>query len=344
MPESAFQNILILQTAFLGDVVLTTPLFRALKRAFPQARLTLLTTPEARPLVEEDPHLDAILTYDKKGKEPMRRVIGKIRAGRFDALVSAHRSYRSSLLALFSGIPVRVGYAQSGFSWAYNRRVDRRMEFHEVDRILALLPELGVEPEPGDRVLNAGFTDKEAAQVAEVLREAGVEEGERLIGLCPGSVWATKRWMPEGFAAVGRHFLEKGYRPVIVGGPDDRAVAEEVARLVGPQAVNTAGRTPLKVLAAWVDRFDVFVSNDSAPLHVAAARGTPTVAVFGATVRSLGFYPFHARSRVVEVDLPCRPCGLHGGKSCPEGHFRCMGDIRPEAVIAACEELLGPQG
>lgn len=341
MTIQAPSNLLVLQTAFLGDVVLTTPLFRALRRAYPQARLTLLTTPAARPLVEEDPHLDAIFTYDKKAREPLSAVIRKVRAGRFDALVSPHRSHRSALIALASGIPFRVGYAESGFPFAYHRRVRRDMRLHEVDRILALLRGLGVEPEASDRVLCAGYTPRETAQVEEILRGAGVEPGVKLAGLCPGSVWATKRWLPEGFANVGKKLAERGYRPVIVGGPDDRAVADEVAALIGPAAVNAAGRTPLKALAAWLDSFSIFISNDSAPLHVAAARDVPTVAVFGATTRSLGFTPFHARSRVVEASLPCRPCGLHGGKSCPEGHFDCMRGVTPEAVLAACDELLG---
>jgi heptosyltransferase-2 len=344
MPDASYSNILVFQTAFLGDVVLTTPLFRALKRLYPLARLTLLTTPQARPLVEEDPHLDAILTYDKKGGERMREVIGKIRARGFDVLISPHRSHRTALIALFSGIPVRVGYAESGFAFAYNRHVRRPMDLHEVDRVLALVRGLGAEPDAADRVLFTGYTELEKNAVDAVLSEAGVSAGEKIAGLCPGSVWATKRWTPEGFAYVGRALTARGFRVVCIGGPEERDTAAAVAHRIGPRAVNAAGRTPLKALAAWMDRFSVFVTNDSAPLHVAAARNVPTVAVFGATTRNLGFSPFHEKSRVVEADLPCRPCGPHGGRSCPEGHFRCMRDIDPQRVVDACLDLLATQG
>ncbi len=335
------KRLLVIQTAFLGDVVLTTPLFRALRRLHPGAHLAALVTPQAAPLVEEDPHLDAILTYDKKGGESWAAAARKIRTGHFDAVLAPHRSHRTSLLALASGARARVGFRDAGFSWAYRRKVTRPMARHEVDRNLELLRGLGASPTAEDRVLHVGYTEGEDRAVAAVLGEAGVSPGQALAGLSPGSVWATKRWNAEGFAAVGRALQGRGWRVALLGGPDDRDVAARVADGIGPGVVNAVGRTPLKALAAWMDRLRLLVTNDSSPLHVAAARDTPTVAVFGATTQDLGFAPFHRRSRVVEADVPCRPCGLHGGDRCPQGHFRCMGEISPEAVLRACDELLG---
>jgi len=337
--DGAAPRVLVIQTAFLGDVVLTTPLFRGLKRLAPGGYLTALVTPEAAPLVEEDPHLDAVLTYGKKGGERFGSALGKIRAPGFDWIVAPHRSHRTSLLALLSGVPRRVGFADAGFSWVYGTRVHRPLALHEVDRNLELLRGVGGQPEPSDRVLYAGYTPREAEMVDAALRRRGIGQGEVLAGLCPGSIWATKRWPPEGFAEVGRRLAGRGYRVVLLGGPGDREVAAQVEQGIGRAAFSAAGETPLKALAAWMDRLKILVTNDSAPLHVAAARGTPTVALFGATTRSLGFGPFHEASRVVEVDLACRPCGLHGGDRCPEGHFRCMRDLDPGKVFQACLEL-----
>lgn len=332
-------RILVIQTAFLGDVVLTTPLFRALRRLYPAARLEALVTPGAAPLLEEDPSLDSVVSYAKRSEDGFVKILQKIKARHFDLLLAPHRSYRTALLSVLSGVPLRVGFADAGFSWSYHRRVPRPLALHEVDRNLELVRGLGACPEPQDRVLHVGYTEAEAAMVADVLARAGVEARAPVAGLCPGSVWATKRWLPEGFAAVGRGLRERGYRVVVLGGPGDREVAEEVCAGIGPEAVQAAGTTPLKALAAWMDRLELLVTNDSSPVHVAAARGTPTVAVFGATTRALGFAPFHGASRVVEADLDCRPCGLHGGKSCPRGHFRCMREVSPEAVLRACDEL-----
>ncbi|MDW7711243.1 MAG: glycosyltransferase family 9 protein [Deferrisomatales bacterium] len=333
------RRILVVQTAFLGDVVLTTPLFRALRRIYPGARLEALVTPEAAPLLEEDPYLDEVLPYAKKSGEGFVAGLQKIKARHFDLLLAPHRSHRTALLSLLSRVPLRVGFADAGFARCYHRRVPRPLKLHEVDRNLELLRGVGAGPVAEDRVLHVGYTPAEAARVDAVLSGAGVGPCERLAGLCPGSVWATKRWTPEGFAAVGRGLRERGYRVVILGGPGDREAAEAVCAGIGPGAVQAVGTTPLKALAAWMDRLELLVTNDSSPVHVAAARGTPTVAVFGPTTRALGFTPFHTASRVVEVDLECRPCGLHGGKACPRGHFRCMGDVAPEALLKACDEL-----
>jgi len=333
-------GILVIQTAFLGDVVLTTPLFAAIKRRWPDKPLTVLTTPRAAPLIAEDPSLDAVLTYDKKGKDSLISMARKLRSGGYEMLISAHRSHRTSFLSLLSGIPIRAGFEEAAFSFAYNRKIKRPMEMHEVDRNLALLRAVGAEPDAKDRNLNLAYGKSEADEVAEYLLASGVQKGEEIIGLCPGSIWPTKRWLKEGFAEVGKKLAAKGYRIVVLGGPDDAEIAEFITAQIGPAAVNAAGRTSLKALAAWMDRIKLLITNDSAPLHVAAARNTPCAAIFGATTTSLGFGPFHENSRVVEIDLDCRPCGLHGGKVCPKGHFKCMRDITPEAVLKAAEELL----
>lgn len=337
---NSFKNILIAQTAFLGDLVLTTPFFAAVAKLYPRARLTLLTTPLAAPLVEEDPNLDEIILYDKKNGESLLSVVRKVRAKDFDLYLAPHRSHRTSLIGFLSEIPVRVGYREAGFPCLYTRKVRRPMELHEVDRILALLEALDPGGDRGDKALHVGFTPREEEEVGKILSEAGVSTQRPLAGICPGSVWATKRWTPEGFAKVGRELEKRGFSVVLVGGPDDAPTAARVNELLGGTALNAAGRTSLKALAAWMARFDLFVTNDSAPLHVAAARNVPSVAVFGPTVKAHGFFPYHKKSRVVEIDISCRPCGSHGHDRCPKTHFKCMREVSPEAVLKAVDELL----
>jgi heptosyltransferase-2 len=235
-----------------------------------------------------------------------------------------------------------VGFSDASFPWAFNHRVGRPLGLHEVDRNLSLLRGLGEEPLGEDRVLHVGYTAREEEAVLAALGRARISPGERVAALCPGSVWPTKRWTAEGFASVAQGLAARGIRTVLLGGPGDAETAARVEQLaaLGEKLANAVGQTPLKALAAWMDRVCVLVTNDSAPLHVAAARGTPTVAVFGATAPSLGFGPFHAMSRVVEAPLECRPCGLHGATSCPKRHFRCMAEVSPEAVLSAVDELL----
>src|SRR5262249_58906489 len=132
-----------------------------------------------------------------------------------------------------------------------------------------------------------------------------------------GSVWATKRWHPDGFAGVVRAMRDEGARVVVLGAPGEQAIAEDVVRRAGGGATVLAGRTDLATLVAVIDRLALLVANDSAPMHLACARDRPVVAVFCATTPALGYGPWGPRARVVEVDLDCRPCARHGGPRCP---------------------------
>src|SRR5262249_39373757 len=161
-----------------------------------------------------------------------------------------------------------------------------------------------------------------------------------LVGLAPGSVWATKRWTAEGFADVLRALRAEGTRAVVLGAPAERPLAEEAGRLAGGGATVLAGPTCRAALVAVIDRLAGLVANDSAPMHVACARGVPVVAVFCATTPSLGYGPWGERTRVVEVDLACRPCARHGGPRCPRGTDDCQRLVRPESVPAAARALL----
>src|SRR5439155_839533 len=156
-----------------------------------------------------------------------------------------------------------------------------------------------------------------------------------------GSAWATKRWAPEGFAAVIGALAGEGARCVVLGAPDEAALAQEINRLAGGRATVLAGRTDLATLVAVVDRLALLVANDSAPMHIACARGVPVVAVFCATTPALGYGPWGPRAAVVEADLACRPCARHGGRRCPRGTEDCMQLVAPAAVLAAARAAPG---
>jgi heptosyltransferase-2 len=173
--------------------------------------------------------------------------------------------------------------------------------------------------------------------VDDLLRRDGVAAGERMIALAPGSVWATKRW--PYYTELARALSADG-RIVIVGGAEDSSLALEIRSAV-PDAVDATGALPLLASAELIGRCSVIVTNDSAPLHLASAMGTPTVAIFGPTVPDFGFGPL-APSRVVvgHETLTCRPCHRHGPRRCPLTHFRCMRELTPELVAERARTLL----
>ncbi|MBI5202945.1 MAG: hypothetical protein HY925_15245 [Elusimicrobia bacterium] len=337
------KNILVLQTAFLGDATLTVPLARAIKAAFPKARLTIVTRPDCAELFRGSPWVDETWTDDKKAFGSIFGLVRKLKKGRFDLALVPHRSFRSALAVRLSGVPERVGFSSSAGGRFFTRAIPFTWGMHDLERNLSLLlplaPGLGSEgagepvylqPDPAAR-----------SSISARLAAEGVLEGSRLIGLHPGSVWATKRWPWERFAELARRLArEERARIVLVGGPGDKALCAKVAEASGEKVLNWAGQTSLAELIALMPRLALFATNDSGPMHIATASGVPTLAFFGPTTRELGFFPYGPDHRVLEKDLDCRPCGLHGGRSCPHGHFLCMKLISTEEAFAGAREML----
>lgn len=340
------ERVLVVQTAFLGDVVLTTPLFRAIKTLRPSPRVTVVTTPAGRALLGGHPFLDEIVVHDKRGADRgPRGVLAAVRAARAarpDAAVAAQRSARTGILVRASGAPLRVGFAGAAGRWAYTERIAWRAEDHAVRRYLALGAPLGVDPPAADPAPVLGVGEEARARVASLLSEHGIGAAEPVLAVAPGSVWGTKRWTPEGFAAVLGWAEREGLRPVLAGSPEEAPLCAEIASQAGGAPPVLAGRIGLADLPALLARARALVVNDSGPGHVASAVGTPVVAVFGPTVPAFGYTPWGERNAIVEqTGLACRPCDSHGPRVCPLGHHRCMREIPADRVIAALAGVLG---
>ncbi len=334
------RRLLVVQTSFLGDVVLTTPLVSALRHRLRPGHLAVLVRPEAAPLLEGHPDVDEVLVDDKYGRDRglwgLARTARRLRRASFDVAVSPHRSLRTALALAMAGVPRRVGFRSAHGAWLYHVRVGRDPERHDIERNLALLAPFGGPPVGRPRLF-LPVSPAAQARAAELL-PAGAGP---LVGIAPGSVWRTKRWAPSGFAAVAAALAADGARVVIVGSVADRPVCEEVARASGCRAAMLAGQTDLATLVAVIDRCAVLVCNDSAPMHIAGARNIPAVAIFCATTPALGYGPWQAASTVLQADLACRPCGRHGGQRCPRGTEDCMRLVPADRVLAAVRNLLG---
>lgn len=336
-----YGRVLVVQTAFLGDLVLTQPLVEELARALAPAPVDLLVRAPFAPIARGFRGVAEVLPFDKRGAD--RGVSGflrqraALRARGYAVSVTPHRSFRTGLLLRAAGIPRRVGFAGSpGAAFLTDRVATPPGAYPE--RLRGLLLAVGAGPGPDDPALDVDPAVADA--LAAKLRAAGVGDDASVVALNPGSVWATKRWLPEGFAEVCRALSARGFTPVLVGGRDDAPVTAEVARLAGAGTVDFAAKTSLPELAALARRARVFVSNDSGPMHIAAAVGTPVVAIFGPTTPALGFAPRIRASEIVERALECRPCHKHGPKVCPLGHFRCMREIGAGEVLSAAERLV----
>ncbi len=337
----SFKRIGIWQTAFLGDAVLTLPLLQNLARAFPRAEMTYFVRKGLGPLFEPTPGLQ-VQEMDKYGRDSgplgLGRFLTSIRTQGFDLWISPHASFRSAVISALSGIPTRIGYDSPGFNRAAYTHTCSRLfaQLEEIERVLQLLSPISVpvrETWPG---LYLHPRAREKAGEFWAKHTAGP-----VLGVHPGTTWATKKWPGTYFAGVIDMIHDNlGIQVMLFAGPGEEQAAREIKNLVRRPdlLLDLSGRLDLPGLAAFLHRLDCYLCNDSGPMHLAWTQKTPVVALFGPTTRSLGFFPRGEHSTVLETDLDCRPCGLHGGRSCSRGHHRCMLDITPQRGF---EELKG---
>lgn len=333
---------LIIQTSFLGDTVLTTPLIAELARRGP---VDVVTTPASASLLSNHPGIRAVVPYDKRksdsGVRGFLRLAGRLRGFGYEAAYLAQGSMRSAALALASGVTRRVGFATHAGRLLYTEKVEYREDLHHAARLLLLAkPNATITAAEIRPRLYPGIPERGAVDRFLALHDA-LDDGRPLVALAPASVWATKRW--PYYSELARELARsaRSARVVILGSLEDAPLAAEVCAAAGPTALNAAGVLTLLGSAELIRRCHVLVTNDSAPQHLASAVDTPTLTIFGPTVPSFGFGPLAQRSTTMGIDtLACRPCDRHGPRRCPLGHWRCMRDLSPRDVSARVLDVL----
>ncbi len=346
-------TICVWNTAFLGDAVLTLPLIQTLREAYPASALHFWVRRGFAPLFAAHPAIDAVFEYDKRGGQAGG--LSTLRLGRrlgregYSLWVSAHSSPRSALLARWSSAKIRIGYKQPRLNaWFYTHTVDRRFaELEEIERLEQLLLPLGlgVPAQKWPRIVLPQEVRDKAEELFQGLRGSA---DAPVLGVHPGSIWGTKRWLPEYFADVAARAVAEGAKVMLFAGPGEESVARQVRSLMEQSlpagamdaVLDLSGALSLVELAACLGRLSCYLTNDSGPMHLAWPQGTPVAAVFGPTVRRLGFFPRGEHASVLEISLDCRPCGLHGPQECPLGHHNCMRLLTPDLVWPVVLEKL----
>jgi heptosyltransferase-2 len=332
------ESILIVQTAFIGDAILTLPLVQVVKRLFPAAPVDVVVAPRTKDLFANHPDIHQVVAYDKRGVD--RGLGGLLRmkrrlAGRnYSVALVPHRSLRSALLVCLLRIPHRIGFDMSAGKFLLSQSVKYRRELHEIERNLTLLRAMGIAY--SQRELPSLYPSAQDRQrVDKLLFESEVGRPDNLVAIAPGTIWNTKRWLKERYASLAVRLDDEGFEVVLIGGREDAALCDEIQKLSGSSRVyKTAGKLTLLQSAELIRRCKVLITNDSAPMHIGVAMETPVVAIFGATVPAFGFGPVGRFDAVVETrGLKCRPCSIHGGNKCPIKTFDCMNDITYERVF-----------
>lgn len=334
-------KILIVRTDRIGDVVLSLPMIAALRRCFPEARISFLAQGYTSKLLHGQPGLDDVLLYAQNGAvKRFAQILKELRAAAFDAVVVAHPTFRLALLVFMSGIPVRVGTGYRWYSFLFNRRVyehRKTAERHEAEYNLSLLRAIGCEvagsPQP---MLHIG--SEAGIRVDEICARHGLLNETHFIVLHPGSGGSARDWPPERFGELAAGLLAAGHRVVVTGGRGEEALVQKVTAIAGGNAVPLVGVFSLDELALFLQRARLFVSNSTGPLHIAAALGIPVIA-FYPPIRACGsrrWGPIAARKIIFEPRAA--DCPRCKGSKCQGDD--CMRLISVEEVRRAALQLL----
>jgi len=328
----------------IGDVVLSTPVIKAVRDAYPESHIAMMVRPPSRDIVEANPYLDEVIVYDRSGGEKSLagniRFVKRLKDERFDLAVILHPTQRTHLIAACAGIPVRVGYDKK-YGFLLTKRIPHAKQFglkHEIDYTLDILRYIGIEP--ADRTLCMPISGSSERRIKGLFNASGIKDIDTVFAINPGASCPSKRWKAENFAKVAGSLIDKhGAKIVIVSGWDDRAFGNRVASLLGNRCLDLSGKTSVADLASVLKRARLFISNDSGPVHIACAVGTPVVAIFGRSDRGLSperWGPSGPRDIVVHKDVGCGVCLAH---NCTTG-FKCLEAVTVEDVCQAAERIL----
>ncbi|MBI5556542.1 MAG: lipopolysaccharide heptosyltransferase I [Deltaproteobacteria bacterium] len=346
-------HILIVKTSAIGDVIHTLPALHALRRHYPQAHISWLIEEAAADIVAGHPALDRVLISGRKrwaqalrrGPERLRAwkellgFVRELRKTRYDLLIDFQGLLKSGIFVGLSRAERKVGFgrgmahAECSYIFLNEKIPPVDMNIHAVKRELMLLEAIGI---PCDEVVfDIPIAPEHFQRIGALLRARGIADPSRVVPINPQATWPTKLWNNKKFAQVGDWLCRRGFGVVFTGGKDDRKAVDEIIAHMQYPAVNLAGDTTLKTLAALYSKAPMVISTDTGPMHIGAAVGTPVVAIFGSTA-PWRTGPYGEKHQVVRLDLSCGPCLK---KQCDSR--RCMVELSPELVINAASRVLG---
>ena len=326
------KKILVIQTAFIGDVVLATALIEKLHSHYPDAAIDFLVRKGNEGLLTGHPYLRDVLVWNKKENKwgHLYDMLKQIRNKHYDTVINVQRFAATGLLTAFSGAKLKIGFDKNPLSFLFTKSIKHVIStadkpLHEVDR---------------NQLLIASFTDDQAAKPRLYPSQSDFDAVSHLkrqpyIVVAPASVWFTKQYPPDKWTAFINR-LPASLTVYLIGAPSDRALCEKIKNDSTHSSIEIlAGKLNFLQSAALQQDAQMNFVNDSAPMHFASAMNAPVTAVYCSTLPSFGFGPLSDNRHIVEIDHPldCRPCGLHGHATCPKGHFRCAYEIMEEQVL-----------
>lgn len=326
-------RILLIHTAFIGDVILLTPLIRAIKQSFPESYLGVILIPIAKEILRNNPNIDELIVFNKRKNkffELIKKII-MVRKRKFDTAILPHSSLTTAVIPFLGNVKTRIGFDRWTTQKLLTHKVRFRKNILRIEKNLDLL----------SPIINASFSIETELFINKETKEKidGLVEqfnNKKMVAIAPGSVWFTKRWPKNYYKKLAWELANLGYFIVLTGSKDEQSLCEEIKP--SKNSVNFSGKLSILESAELIRRCKFIICNDSGALHIANAVKTKVYTFFGPTVKKIGYAPFRKNDHVFETELKCRPCGSHGGKNCPEKHHNCMRKITPELVLAKIQK------
>lgn len=335
------ENILFIQTAFIGDAILSLPAIQQLHKIFPGCKISVLCIPSTKEIFAASDFVNEVIVFDKKDKHKSLLstywFAKELSKKNFTRLYSLHRSFRTSLLTLATGIKETFGFDNSDLKHAYRNLIKYFPDKHEVQRNLDLIgfnyynTNWKIKPEicPSDDVKN---------RISEFVEANNLKKG--FIAIAPGSVWFTKRYPEKYFEKIISHFTSKNSTVVLIGGKNDSDLCKRL-QINEKDLINTSNKFNLIESIELLKFAKLLISNDSAPTHMGMCADIKVLTIYCSTIPKFGFYPYNTKSKYLSFDeLDCKPCGIHGHQKCPVKSFDCAEKLYPEKIIQVAEGML----
>ncbi|MBT8382602.1 MAG: glycosyltransferase family 9 protein [Ignavibacteria bacterium] len=335
-------KILIIQTAFAGDAILTLPMIQVLKKKHTNSLIDVLCIPATSEIFDASPAVNSSIVVDKKGAQKkffsFIKFIKKLKTANYNKIYSPHRSFRSAFIVWLLHVKDSVGFSNSSIPFIFNEVVEYDSSAHEVLRNLNLI-DVGLKDDNWKIQPEIIVSDFSKEKVKNFLSENKLT---RFISVAVGSVWETKKYPLEYYKSIVKHFIDDDYKIVLIGGAEDKRLCDE---LEDENTINTAGMFSFVETTELLKRTKLLICNDSAPTHLGMCADIPVLTIYCSTAPAFGFYPYNSRSNHLSYnELTCKPCGIHGHNECPIGTFDCGKLLKPEIVIEKAKSLLEKNG
>ena len=330
-------KVLFIRFSSLGDVLLTTPIIRTFRTHFPNAEIHFLTKKQFAPLLEYNPFIDTIISFDAEN-ESMLQLITRLQKERYTHIIDLHDKLRSALIKRF--VRGKVFTYQKKHNYRKKLLKDHELKpmSSTVDLYASVLEKFDLSLD--EKKLDFFLPENEEAIAASFLSS----DKKRIVTISPGTSWHTKQYPSEYYKKIIRHLLDNyDVRIVLIGTQQEKNLTTELAALSEKKILNLGGRTTLIESAILIKNSDLFISGDCGPMHIAAAFKVPQIAIFGPTHPKLGFAPLNSNASVISLNIACSPCTLHGNNRCPESHFKCMMELSPDIVLDQVNKFLSQQ-